>query len=99
MRENIRQIESGLYVAADGNWGDAASMCIIDDRDWDTSDYDLLDCASDGERADLAEAISMWIAEERPSLEDDILSIEGGNINDFVSWEVSKALLARYMNR
>ena len=93
MRENIRQIESGLYVAADGNWGDAASMCIIDDRDWNEKDYDLLDCVGDGERADLAEAISMWIAEERPNLD-----LELGE-PDNAAWDVAEALLARYMNR
>ena len=93
MRENIRQINSGLYVAADGNWGDAASMSIIDDRNWVEEDYKLLDAVDDGERADLAEAISMWISDERP----DLGLAETRRI--FGATDVADALLARYLNK
>lgn len=63
-----RMIESGLYVAVDGNWGDASGLTIIDDRDWEQSDYNLIDEASDGNKADIADAIDAWIKDGRPEL-------------------------------
>lgn len=63
-----RMIESGLYVAVDGNWGDASGLTIIDDRDWEQSDYTLIDEASDGNKADIADAIDAWIKDGRPEL-------------------------------
>ena len=65
----INHIASGLYVAADGSWGDAAAMSIIDDRDWTSKDYSILDESSDGRRADLADAIHYWIKDGRPEFE------------------------------
>lgn len=65
-----KPITAGLFVSADGTWGDASGMTIIDDRDWTTNDYELLDEVSDGSRADLADAIDLWIKDNRPQLED-----------------------------
>lgn len=63
-------ITSGLYVAVDGNYGDAAGMSIIDDTNWEQSDYALLEEASDGRRAELADAIDLWIKDGRPAFKD-----------------------------
>lgn len=73
-----QQIPSGLYVAIDGNYGDAAGMTIIDDRNWESSDYDILYLSTDRHRADLADAIDTWVKEGRPELDFDIekLSID-----------------------
>ena len=64
-----QQIPSGLYVAADGNYGDAAGMTIIDDSKWFEADYSILEEASDGRRADVADAIDSWIKDGRPDPE------------------------------
>lgn len=54
-----------LYVAADGSWGDAEGIAIIDDRDWTEFEYDLLGTFHDHNRADFAEAIDAWVKEGR----------------------------------
>jgi hypothetical protein len=64
-----KHIESGLYVAVDGSYGDASGMSIIDDRDWVESDYTILEEQGDFRRADLADAIELWIKEGRPAVE------------------------------
>ena len=61
-----KPIQHGLYVAADGNWGDAAGMAIIDDRDWTDAEYQLIDEERDWNKADLAEAIDSWVKLGRP---------------------------------
>lgn len=61
-----KYISSGLYVAIDGSWGDAAGMTIIDDRDWEQAEYNLLDEASDSNKADLADKIDAWVKLGRP---------------------------------
>lgn len=65
----IKHIESGLYVSADGNYGDASGMSIIDDRDWIDSDYSILEEQGDHRRADTADAIDLWVREGRPTIE------------------------------
>ena len=57
-----------MYVAADGTWGDAASIALIDDSAWLEGDYQLLETIQDSSRADLAEAIDAWIRRENRSL-------------------------------
>lgn len=61
-----KYISSGLYVAVDGNWGDASGMTIIDDSDWTQSEYNLIDEASDYNKADLADKIDAWVKQGRP---------------------------------
>lgn len=63
-------IESGLYVAADGSYGDAAGMSIIDDRDWTDEEFEMLAQWGDFRRADFADALDTWIKEGRPDLEE-----------------------------
>ena len=65
-----------IYVAADGNWGDAEGIALIDDQDWTEAEYTMLNEESDHNKADLAEKISVWISRGRP---------EG----DFETWEVT----------
>lgn len=64
-------IQSGLYVAVDGNWGDAEGMAIIDDRNWEQSDYRMIDEATDSNKVDVAEAIERWINAGRPEFENE----------------------------
>lgn len=66
-----KQIASGLYVAMDGSYGNAAGMTIIDDSAWTDEEFDWLDLVSDRERADLADAIDTWVKEGRPNLDFD----------------------------
>lgn len=63
-----KMIESGLYVAIDGSWGDAQGMTIIDDRDWTNHEYSLLDEVSDHNKADTADAIDAWVKAGRPEI-------------------------------
>lgn len=53
--------QGGLYVAVDGNWGDASGIVIIDDTNWEQSDYRMIDEATDSNKVDVAEAIDLWI--------------------------------------
>jgi hypothetical protein len=69
-------ISQGLYVAADGNWGDASGMSIIDDTDWTEAEYTLLHEATDMGKADTADKIDAWVKLGRP---------EG----DFETWQVT----------
>jgi hypothetical protein len=71
-----QMIESGLYVAIDGSWGDAQGMTIIDDTDWTQAEYTLLDEESDHNKADLADKIDAWVKLGRPQ-------------GDFAKWEVT----------
>lgn len=66
-----RMIQSGLYVAIDGNWGDASGMAIIDDTEWQDNDYTMLDEASDHRKVFLAEAIAKWIRAGRPMFDNE----------------------------
>lgn len=59
-------IQQGLYVAIDGNWGDAQGLLIIDDSKWEQSDYTMIDEASDHNKCDVAEAVDRWIDAGRP---------------------------------
>lgn len=47
-----------LYVAADGNYGDAYGMALVDTTGWDAADYERLDEATDEDRISVAEAIA-----------------------------------------
>jgi hypothetical protein len=64
-------IQQGLYVAIDGNWGDAQGLLIIDDTKWEQRDYTMLDQASDHNKCEVAEAIDRWIDAGRPDLDFD----------------------------
>ncbi len=75
--DKIQHISAGLYVTADGSWGNADGMSIIDDSEWDDSDYVLLDGVNDGEKADLADAISRWITYGRPPVSVDEDELDG----------------------
>jgi hypothetical protein len=56
----------GLYVAADGSYGDAEGIAIINDADWTQFEYDLLDTNPSMNLADFAEGIDAWIKKGRP---------------------------------
>lgn len=66
-----KEIESGLYVAVDGSYGDAAGMTIIDDRKWSDAEFQMLSEWGDFQRADFADALDQWIDEGRPDLNED----------------------------
>lgn len=59
--QEVTQGSFGLYVAVDGNWGDASGIVIIDDTNWEQSDYRMIDEATDSNKVDVAEAIDLWI--------------------------------------
>lgn len=42
------------YFAADGSYGDAAGLIIIDARDWNDDQWDRIDTAHDRDRASIA---------------------------------------------
>lgn len=43
-----------IYVAADGNYGSAENLVIIDTTNWTADDWELLDTAGDSERIETA---------------------------------------------
>lgn len=56
----------GLYVAADGNYGDSEGIALINDADWTDFEYDLLEeLSTDWNRADFAEGIDHWVKDGR----------------------------------
>ena len=47
-----------MYFAADGSYGDATDMLIVDTDLFTQEDWDEIDNASDSERSDLAQQIA-----------------------------------------
>lgn len=46
------------YFAADGSYGDAAGLVVIDTSDWDQDDWDHVDFAPESERLSVARELS-----------------------------------------
>ena len=46
------------YFAADGSYGDAAGLVVIDTSDWDQDDWDHIDFAPESERLSIARELS-----------------------------------------
>lgn len=46
------------YFAADGSFGDAAGLVVIDTSDWDQDDWDHIDFAPESERLSIARELS-----------------------------------------
>lgn len=62
MNENEpRAVENLTYFAADGSWGDAVGLTIIDTTAWTEGDYEKLDGVSDENLPDAAVAVSDWV--------------------------------------
>lgn len=80
---------SGLYVAADGNWGDASGMTVINDENWTEFDFAMLEAETDHNRADLAEAIEAWIVDGRFAM----TRISSGDIDMTNADDVADALV------
>jgi hypothetical protein len=57
----------GLYVAADGSYGDSEGIAIINDSDWTEFEYSMLDYPSIN-LADFAEGVDSWVKKGRPLL-------------------------------
>jgi len=79
-----------LYVAADGSWGDAEGIAIIDDSDWTEFEYDLLGTFHDHNRADFAEGIDHWVKEGRLAFQ------RGGHQFDMTSLEEVSIAIAEW---
>lgn len=47
------------YFAQDGNFGDATELIIVDTTNWTEADWEMIEDAYDGERATIAERISI----------------------------------------
>jgi len=47
------------YFAADGSYGDAAGIVVIDTTTWDEEDWDTITFAPDSERARIAYELSV----------------------------------------
>lgn len=43
-----------MYFATDGNYGDATDIVIVDTTEWTEDDFQLIEDASDSERAEIA---------------------------------------------
>lgn len=71
MNENEpRSIERLTYFAADGSWGDASGLTIIDTTAWTDEDYEKLDGASDENLPDAAIAVSDWVEAGRENTDE-----------------------------
>ncbi len=49
-----------MYVAADGSYGDATNLLIVDATDFIGADYEALDGVDDGERQEEAQEIAHY---------------------------------------
>jgi hypothetical protein len=58
-----------MYVAQDGNYGDAEGMALIDTTGWDEDDFECLDSAPDGDRITTAINIAVRKDAETPTTE------------------------------
>lgn len=47
------------YFAQDGNYGSATELIIVDTTNWTEDDWLLIEDATDSERADMAERITI----------------------------------------
>lgn len=54
-------IKSLHYFAEDGSYGHAGGLTVVDTTEWEESDFDLVEQASDLNRPLAARAISDWI--------------------------------------
>lgn len=59
---NQRQL---CYFAADGNYGLATGLTIVDTTEWDAADEELIEQAFDSDRPTVARIISEWISSGR----------------------------------
>lgn len=53
------------YFAADGNYGDAAGLTVVDTTNWTDADFEMLDSVSDWDRPKAARLISEWVEKGR----------------------------------
>lgn len=47
-----------IYIAGDGNWGDAYNIALIDDSKWNDDDYQLMETWNERSLLEYAEAAS-----------------------------------------
>lgn len=51
---NTAVVGNYMYFATDGNYGDATDIVIVDTAEWTDDDFQLIEDASDSERAEIA---------------------------------------------
>jgi len=65
MSETTEMPDAGIkslhYFAEDGNFGEASGLTVVDTTEWEESDFDLVEQASDWNRPLAARAVSDWI--------------------------------------
>lgn len=54
------------YFAADGSYGDADTLIIVDTADWTEEDWDHIEFARDRDRAEIAASIASHAAADKP---------------------------------
>jgi len=47
-----------FYFAADGSYGEATDMIIVDTTDWTNDDWELIEFSADMERSNVAQRLS-----------------------------------------
>lgn len=60
-------VKSLSYFAADGSWGDAVHLTVIDTTDWMPGDFEMLEFVSAEDIPDAARVVSEWIESGRDS--------------------------------
>lgn len=56
--ENIEKPRVISYFAADGNYGDAAGLTVMETTHWSELDWEIIDQVSDYDRADVARLLT-----------------------------------------
>lgn len=46
------------YFAADGSYGDARGMYVVDTTEWTEYEWNMIDMTTDSERADVASSLA-----------------------------------------
>ena len=67
LRNDDKKNEDMIYFAADGSYGDAAGLIIIDTSEWNEEEWAIIDEARDSERVRLAYELSTD-APDQPAL-------------------------------
>jgi hypothetical protein len=63
----MQEIKQLSYFAADGKYGDATGLTIIDTTDWTADDWKLLKDVSEDSVPLAGRAVSEWIEKNRPT--------------------------------
>lgn len=48
------------YFAADGNYGSAEGLVVVDTSDWTEEEWEVIDCARESERPEIAKQMK-WL--------------------------------------